>query len=151
MKLLMFLLASTACVMSLPSRADDVPPLDGHWHGMLNVKEYSAFFGKSDSISIKPYVIYIWNKAIFKESQQSSSKPYQSEIFKIVFRCKTHDATLLQDIRYAADGSVVSDDSVADTDAKYFDVNSDSKVDPHQAVVREIARIDYEITCMKGD
>lgn len=151
MKPLVFLLAAAACVTTLQTRADDVPPLDSHWFGMLNVAEYSAFYGKSDDISIKPYVGNMWNKVVFKGLQQSSSKPYQSEIFKIVFRCKTHDAALLRDVRYAADGSVVSDDSVADTDAKYFDVNGKSKVDPHQAIVREIAFTDYEMTCIKGD
>ena len=135
MKPLVFLLAAAACVTTLQTRADDVPPLDSHWFGMLNVAEYSAFYGKSDDISIKPYVGNMWNKVVFK----------------IVFRCKTHDAALLRDVRYAADGSVVSDDSVADTDAKYFDVNGKSKVDPHQAIVREIAFTDYEMTCIKGD
>lgn len=151
MKSFAYFLAVVICAATHQVYADGVPPLNKNWHGLLELPAYRAYFGWPSDVNIKPYVGILWNKIVFSEPQKATAETYQTEVLQIQFRCQTHDATVLRRLRYKADGTLISDESVAEKDAKYFDVKHYANSDQHESISHKVASIDYEITCEKGD
>ncbi|MGH8372974.1 MAG: hypothetical protein ACRETO_09590 [Gammaproteobacteria bacterium] len=151
MKPFTYLLAAIICATAQQVHADSVPPLNKGWNGMLEVPGYQVFYGKTDAVSIKPYVGIIWNKIVFSDPQKSAAGIYQTEVLEIQFRCQTHDATVLRRLHYTIDGALTSDESTDEKEIKYFDVKHHTNLDRHEAMIQNIASIDYEAACEKGD
>lgn len=146
-----YLLAAVICAATQQVHADNVPPLNKNWHDMLELPTYRAYFGWPTEVNINPYVVILWNKIVFTEPQKSTAEIYQTEVLEIQFRCQTHDATVLRHLRYKADGTLISDESTSEKDARYFDVKHHANVNQHESITHKVASIDYEMTCVKGD
>lgn len=132
--------------------AGDMPPLPAHWNRMLQRPDYETFYAATGVVlSHNPMIWQEWHRVVYNEDQKSLHGPYKTRVLLMKIDCGARKATLLRDIRYAADGSVRSDITPDDKRLRAIDYTLKDFRLPDDAIVAQLALVDEDSTCMKGD
>lgn len=106
-----------AAASSVDCAADDPVPIKSHWEGYAKTMDeprHIGSLGPSKLLSGTPgnnptYVILVWGRAEYLQPQKAGDKTYTFEYQQIVMDCKLHRSRLVRDVKYGADGSLISD------------------------------------------
>lgn len=108
--------------------ADDPVPIKSHWEGYAQTTDeprHIGSLGPAKLLSGTPgnpptYVILQWARAEYLQPQELGDKTYTVEYQQIQLDCRRHRSMLVRDVKYAADGSLLSDLKI---DGKWKPVN----------------------------
>ena len=117
-----------AAAYSATSAADDPVPIKSHWGDYAKTMDeprHIGSLGPAKLLSGTPgdnakYVILEWARAEYLQPQKLGDKTYTFEYQQIVLDCGRHRTKLVRDVKYAADGNLVSDLKI---DGKWKPVN----------------------------
>lgn len=128
--------------------ANDSIPTD--WKIQFHRQEYTVSFADG-TVTTHGQYSRLWHKIDYKTPQESTRGKYISEIIQVEMDCSKRTIAVVRELRYTADGSLLSDTVTPDEHLVRVSDYRKNPVDTNGDAVQRIGLDDEDIVCRTGD
>lgn len=129
------------------SANDSIPK---NWKIQFHRPEYTVSFANG-MVTTHGQYSRLWHKIVYKTPQESTHGKYTSEIVQVEMDCSNRTVAVVREVRYTANGSLLSDTVTPDKHLVRVSDYSKNPVDIKGDAVQRIGLDDEDIVCRTGD